>query len=54
MHDPNNEAIKRAEKRVEMRGLPRILSLFRDKHNKLINTVALLLGSVYCMTLKQL
>ena len=37
-----------------MRGLPRILSLIRDKLNKLNNTGARLLGSIYCMTLKQL
>ena len=37
-----------------MRGLPRILSLIRDKLNKLINTGARLLGSIYCMTLKLL
>ena len=34
-----------------MRGLPRILSLFRDKLDKFNNTGARLLGSNYCMTL---
>ena len=37
-----------------MRGLPRILSLSRDKLNKFKNTGARLLGSIYCMTLKLL
>ena len=37
-----------------MRGLPRILSLIRDKLNKFNNTGARLLGSIYCMTLKLL
>ena len=37
-----------------MRGLPRILSLFRDKLNKFNNTGARLLGSIYCMILKLL
>ena len=35
-----------------MRGLPRIVSLIRDKLNKFNNTGARLLGSIYCMTLK--
>ena len=34
-----------------MRGLSRILSLFRDKLDKFNNTGARLLGSIYCMTL---
>ena len=34
-----------------MRGLPRILSLFRDKLNTFSNTGAPLLGSIYCMTI---
>ena len=51
---PIFEVIKRAVKRDEMRGLPRILSLFRDKLNKFNNTGARLLGSIYCMTLKLL
>ena len=37
-----------------MRGLPRILSLFRDKLDKSNNTGARLLGSIYCMTLELL
>ena len=37
-----------------MRGLPRILSLIRDKLSKFNNTGARLLGSIYCMTLKLL
>ena len=37
-----------------MRGLSRILTLFRDKLDKFNNTGALLLGSTYCMTLKLL
>ena len=37
-----------------MRGLPRILSLSRDKLNTFNNTGARLLGSVYCMTLSRL
>ena len=41
-------------KRDEIRGLPRILSLIRDKLNKFNNTGARLLGSIYCMTLKLL
>ena len=50
----NIEVIKRAVKRNEMRGLPRILSLFRDKPDRFNNTGARLLGSIYCMTLKLL
>ena len=37
-----------------MRGLPRTLSIIRDKLNKFNNTGARLLGSIYCMTLKLL
>ena len=37
-----------------MRGLPRIVSLIRDKLNRFNNTGARLLGSIYCMTLKLL
>ena len=49
MFDPNIEVIKRAVKRDEMRGLSRILSLFRDKLDKFNNTGARLLGSIYCI-----
>ena len=38
----------------KMRGLPSILSLFRDEFNKFNNTGALTLDSIYHMTLKQL
>ena len=51
--DPNIEVIKRAVKRDEMRGLSRILSIFRDTLDKFNNT-ARLLGSIYCKTLKLL
>ena len=54
MFVPNIEVIKWAVKSDEMRGLPRILSLFRDKLNKFNNTGAWLLGSIYCMALKLL
>ena len=37
-----------------MRGLSKILSLFRDKLDEFNNTGAQLLGSIYCMTLKLL
>ena len=37
-----------------MRGLPRIVSLLRDKLYKFNNTGVRLLGSFYCMTLKLL
>ena len=37
-----------------MRGLSRILSLFRGRLDKFNNTGARLLGSIYCMTLKLL
>ena len=49
------EFIKRVgEKRDQMRGLPSILSLFRNKFNKLNNTGAQMLDSIYHMTLKHL
>ena len=35
-----------------MRGLPRILSLFRNKFNKFNNTGAQMLDSIYHMTFK--
>ena len=37
-----------------MRGLPSILSLFRNSFNKFNNTGARKLGSIYHMTLKHL
>ena len=37
-----------------MRGLPRILSLFRNKFDKFNNIEAQMLGSIYHMTLKLL
>ena len=36
----------------KMRGLPNILSLFRNKCNKFINTGARMLDSIYHITLK--
>ena len=39
-------------KRDKMRGLPSILSLFRNKLNKFNNTGARMLDSIYHMTLK--
>ena len=39
-------------KRDKMRGLPSILSLFRDKLNKFNNTRARMLDSIYHMALK--
>ena len=41
-------------KRDKMRGLPSILSLFRNKFNEFINTRARLLDSIYHMTLRLL
>ena len=37
-----------------MRGLPKIVSLIRDKLNKFNNTGPRLLGSIYCLTRKLL
>ena len=39
-------------KRDKMRGLPTILSLFRNKFNKFDNTRAGMLDSIYHMTLR--
>ena len=39
-------------KRDKMRGLPSILSLFRNEFNKFNNTRARMLDSIYHMTLK--
>ena len=41
-------------KRDKMRGLPSILSLFRNEFNKFNNTGALMLVSIYHMTWKLL
>ena len=41
-------------KRDKMRGLPSILSLFRNEFNKFINTIARMLDSIYHMTLRLL
>ena len=41
-------------KRDKMRGLPSILSLFRNKFNKLNNTRARILDSIYHLTLRLL
>ena len=41
-------------KRDKMRGLPSILSLFRNKFNKFKNTRAQMLDSTYHMTLRLL
>ena len=38
----------------KMRGLPSILSLFRNEFNKFNNTRARMLGSIYHMTLRLL
>ena len=41
-------------KRDKIRGLPSILSLFRNEFNKFNNTRARMLGSIYHMTLKSI
>ena len=41
-------------KRDKMRGLPSILSLFRNEFNKFNNTRARMLDSIYRMTLRYL
>ena len=41
-------------KRDKMRGLPSILSLFRNEFNKFNNTGARMLDSIYHMTLRSL
>ena len=48
------EFIKRMGKRVEMRGLPSILSLYSNEFNKFNNTRARMLDSVYHVTLRLL
>ena len=42
------------EKRDKMRGLPSILSLFRNEFNKFNNTQARMLDSIYHITLRYL
>ena len=44
--------LNKLRKRDKMRGLPSILSLFRNKFNKFNNTGARMLDSIYHMTLK--
>ena len=46
--------LKELRKRDKMRGLPSILSLFRNKFNKFNNTGARMLDFIYHMTLKLL
>ena len=41
--------LNKLRKRDKMRGLPRILSLFRNKFNKFNNTRARMLDSIYHM-----
>ena len=41
-------------KRDKMRGLPNILSIFRNEFNKVNNTRARMLDSIYYMTLRLL
>ena len=44
--------LNKLRKRDKMRGLPSILSLFRNKFNTFINTRALMLDSIYHMILR--
>ena len=44
--------LNKLRKRDKMRGLPSILSLFPNKFNKLNNTRAEMLDSIYHMTLR--
>ena len=46
--------LKELRKRDKMRGLPTILSLFRNKVNKFNNTRAPMLDSIHHMTLRLL
>ena len=48
------EFIKRVGEKDKMRGLPSILSLFRNKSNKFNNTRARMLDSIYHMALRSL
>ena len=44
--------INKLGKRDKTRGLPSILSLFRNKLNKINNTIARMLDSIYHMTFR--
>ena len=44
--------LNKLRRRDEIRGLPNISSLFRNKFNKFNNTGARMLDSIYHMTLK--
>ena len=46
--------LNKLRKRDKMRGLPSILSLFRDEFNKFNNTRAQMLDSIFHMTLRLL
>ena len=46
--------LNKLRKRDKMRGLPSILSLFRNKFNKFNNTIAQVLDSIYHMTFRLL
>ena len=46
--------LKELRKRDKMRGLPSILSLFRNELDKFNNTMAQMLDSIYNMTLRLL
>ena len=46
--------LNKSGKRDKMRGLPSILSLFRNEFNKFNNTIAWMLNSFYHMTLRSL
>ena len=46
--------LNKLRKRDKMRGLPSILSLFRNKFNKFNNTRARMLDSIYHMTFRLL
>ena len=52
-HDLLN-LLNKLGKRDKVRGLPRILSLFRNEFNKFNNTSARMLDSIYHMTLRLL
>ena len=48
------ELLNKLKKRGKMRGLPSILSLFRNEFNNFNNTRARMLDSIYHMTLRLL